>query len=365
MSNSKPLRLGLIGCGGFGRFCLEAYLRLDSVRIAAVADSRVESAEQFSRDFSVPAFSDPTELIARQDVDIVHIATPPSSHYELVMAAVRAGKHVLCEKPLAISVAQADEMLLAAREAGVIAPVNFVLRHNPVTEAVKAIIDSGVLGKVLSARLTNCAQDGGLPPDHWFWDKSISGGIFVEHGVHFFDLYSHWFGPGRVISAHTETRDGTTQEDRVMCTVRHESGAVASHYHGFDQLEFMDRTDHRIVCEQGDIFIDGWIPLTLTLDAAVDEKSAVKLAELCPGCHVETDQIHARATSRGKQRHITERIFLEYCPHPDKQALYAHSVESLLSDQIAYLRDSSHVRSVTEQNGRDALDLACSALEHA
>ena len=188
MTEEKPIGLGLIGCGAFGLFCLDAYKEMPQVRIAAVADMRGEVADAFGRDFNVPAYHKPEELIGDESVGLVHVATPPASHHELVMKALAAGKHVLCEKPLAMTVAEGEQMLDAARRAERICPVNFVLRYNPVTDAVKAVLDSGVLGACLSARLTNCAQDTNLVPEHWFWDREKSGGIFVEHGVHFFDL---------------------------------------------------------------------------------------------------------------------------------------------------------------------------------
>jgi len=369
MPDERKLALGLIGCGAFGQFCLETYWQMPQVRIAAVADVAAVAADAAARKFSVPGLHDPAELIGRDDVDIVHIATPPASHHELAMAALTSGKHVLCEKPLAINVRQADEMLAAGRSAGRIIVVNFVLRYNAVTDAVKAILDSKVLGEPLSARITNCAADTNLPPEHWFWDKSVSGGIFIEHGVHFFDLYAYWFGPGRVIDAHAETRPATRQEDRVMCTVRHDRGTVASHYHGFDQLSMMDRTDHRIVCECGDIRVDGWIPLRLSIDAALDAAGVEKLASLCPGCTVETLAEYGdragRTCGRGKTRNVDRRVRLEYCPNDDKQAVYTESVRSLLADQIALVHDPHHHRVITEANGRDAVALAEAAAERA
>ncbi len=365
----EPLGLGLVGCGAFGRFCLEAYAALGEVRIAAVADVAKGAADALAAAFSVPAHYAPEGLIARDDVQIVHVATPPGTHRELVLAAAGAGKHCLCEKPLALTVAQADEMLAAAKSAGVIAPVDFVLRHNEVTEAVKDIIDSGVLGKVLSARLTNCASDGSLPPGHWFWNREMSGGIFIEHGVHFFDLYRYWLGAGEVLDAHAEAREGTGQQDRVTCTVRHAGGAVASHYHGFDQPTMLDRTDHRLVCELGDIRVEGWIPLTVAVDGVLDDDGASRLAGNCPWDSLEILERYTpergQAGSRGKQRNLTQRIRLRYTPNPDKQAVYADSVRALLADQVAYLRDRAHQRVVTEENGRESLALAAAAVRLA
>ena len=359
MTDAEPLGLGLIGCGAFGRFCLDAYSKMDCVKAAAVADVRPEVAESFGQDFSVPAYADPRELIADDSVQIVHIATPPSSHRELLLAAAGGGKHVLCEKPLALNLAEADEMLAAAADSGTIAPVNFVLRYNMVTRAVKRIIDSGLMGSVLAGRLTNSASDSMLAPEHWFWDREISGGIFVEHGVHFFDFYNCLLGAGNVIDAHSEVRPGTTQEDRVMCTVRHDCGAVVSHYHGFDQPAMMDRTTHHMVCELGDIRINGWIPLELTVDAVVDDSGREQLLDICPGAQVDVIETFApekgTLPSRGVRRKVTQRIGLHYVPQADKQSVYADSAADLLADQVAYIRDNTHRREIDESNGRDAL----------
>ena len=214
-----------------------------------------------------------------------------------------------------------------------------------------------------------CASASRLDPGHWFWDKRTSGGIFIEHGVHFFDLYKYWLGDGRVISAHAEIRAGTRQEDRVTCEVRHENGAIASHYHGFDQVAPMDRTDHRLVCELGDIRVDGWIPLRVVVAAALDAAGLERLLDCLPGASVrvveEFGPDAGLTRGRGKDRKLEKRVRLEFAPHPDKQAVYAQSVRALLADQIAFLRDRSHPRRVTERSGLDSLCLAEAAADLA
>ena len=363
MQDAKPIALGLIGCGSFGRFCLDAFSSMDAVRIAAVADADPAAAREAAAPFGAAACATPDELIRRPDVDLVHVATPPSSHHELARDCLRAGKHVLCEKPLAMSVREADEIAALASRAGLLCPVNFVLRHNEVVDAAKRVLDSGALGKVLAGRLTNCAFDTVMPPDHWFWDKAVSGGIFIEHGVHFFDLYAYWLGPGEVLSAHTERREGSGIEDRVLCTLRHRGDGgepvLVTHYHGFDQIKPMDRADHRLVCELGDVRVFGWIPLTLEVDAAVDDETQARLAACCPGAEIETVESYGEKPvairGRGVERHVARRIRLTWTPSTDKLAIYAGGVRALLADQIAAIRDPSHERVVTEANGRDAV----------
>ncbi len=366
---TAEIGIGLIGCGGFGEFCLDAFSDLPGVRPAAVADVVKQAADRLGERFGVPAFGEPEELIGHPDVDLVHVATPPGTHHELVLAALRKGKHVLCEKPLAMNLVQADEMLRAAAEADRIVPVNFVLRYNAVTDAVRAVIDSGVLGRVLAGRLTNCATDSKLPPGHWFWDPEMGGGIFIEHGVHFFDLYRYWLGEGEVLAAEILPREGTGQADRVHCTFRTAGGALVSHYHAFDQIAAMDRTDHRLACELGDIRVEGWIPLTVVVDVATDAAGQAALLDCLPDAGVEmlgelggTD---GGVMGRGVRRGVDRRIRLTWTPREDKQAVYTDSVRGLLADQLAYVRDRCHPRVITEANGREAVALAQRATELA
>ncbi len=357
-----PVGYALIGCGGFGRFCLEAVSKMPNVRPVAVADAVAEAARSVGEDFGLDHYADLKTLLARNDVDVVHIATPPGTHHKLALQAIEAGKHILCEKPLACSVADGEDMLAKAADAGVICPVNFVLRYNAVTDAVKRVLESGLLGEVLAGRLTNCAADTPLGPAHWFWDKAVSGGIFIEHGVHFFDLYGYWLGDGEVLDAHAEIRPGTRQEDRVGCTVRHACGAVVSHEHGFTQAGPMDRTDHRLVCELGDLRVDGWIPLSMDLDLLMDDTGPEHLAALLPGAEIRTTAEYSPGEQdmmgRGKPRHVTRRVQAHFCPEADKQAVYARSVATLLADQLAAVADPSRKRIVAEINGLESLKLA-------
>lgn len=368
----SQLGLGLVGCGGFGLFCLENYARLDGLRPVAAADAFKPAADRAAEAYPhLAVHTSAAELIARDDVDIVHIATPPGTHHDLGVMAARAGKHVLCEKPLAMTLAQADEMLAEAKAGGTIMPVNFVLRHNPVTDAVKAIIDTGTLGRPLHGAFENYASDENLDPEHWFWDPSASGGIFIEHGVHFFDLYHHWFGPGCVIAAHTETREGTTQEDRVLCTVRHDNGTVVSHYHGFDQPGRMDRTTHSLLFELGDVTVGGWIPTDLAVHAIVDDDGRGELERCCKALTAGTDVLESydgdtrTCRSRGRERHVTQKIRITCRARRPKQELYAWSVSQLMADQLAGIADRHHRRRVTEANGYRALRLAASAADMA
>jgi predicted dehydrogenase len=366
---TAPLELGLAGCGAFGLFCLEAYAQLPSVRPVAAARGRKPTARERCQALGVDVLDSYEQLFARDDVDLVHVATPPAYHVELVTAALSAGKHVLCEKPLALTAADAQRLVALAEQAGKVLAVNFVLRYSPVTEWVARVLKTGVLGKVLAGQLLNCGSDSGLTDDHWFWDAGASGGIFVEHGVHFFDLYASWLGAGEVLDAHAEPRDDG-KEDRVFCTVRHDGGAMVDHAHGFDQISAMDRTRHRLVCELGDVHVTGWVPSGLVVDAAVDAEGAERLAAALPEAEcTEIDRFDERfggsIMGRGKPRAVDRRVRLTARRAGDKEANYAHDLRALLADQIAYIRDASHARRVTERSGVASLHLAEAAAERA
>ncbi len=369
IDNTTGLSLALAGCGAFGLYCLEAYSQLPSIRPVAAARATRPQARQQCRRLGVDVLDSYEQLFVREDVDIVHVATPPAMHYELVTAALKAGKHVLCEKPLSADLAEAERMVMLAEEADRVLAVNFVMRYSPVTRWVRRVLETGVMGRVLAGQLANCGSDSGLDDDHWFWDKRASGGIFVEHGVHFFDMYEHWLGPGQATEAHVERRDDG-KEDRVYCTVRHATGALVEHSHQFDQISPMDRTRHRMICEMGDVHVLGWVPSEVVVDAAVDEAGAERLAEALPEAKLTiTERFDERfdggIMGRGRSRCVDRRVRLTARRAGDKESCYADDLRSLLADQAAYILDRSHARKVTEQSGLESLRLAVKAAELA
>jgi predicted dehydrogenase len=369
-TKTRPLGLGLIGCGGFGEYCLETYANTPGIRPAAAGDTVRAAADRLAGRFGIPAVYDAEAVMARDDVDIVHIATPPSTHHELATKALAAGKHVLVEKPLAVNLADADDILADAAARERIAPVNFVLRYSPVADAVDRIIHCGALGRVLHGVFENFAQDEGLGPRHWFWNPKVSGGIFVEHAVHFFDLYAGWLGTGKVTAAHAEMREDSTAQDRVMCMTRYDSGAVVYQYHGFDQAARMDRQNHHLLFELGDLYVYGWVPQSLVLTALVDEERLALLSGIIPSAQVEVLDSYARPQdrifrSRWQERRATQKVRLSWDAGLTKDELYRKCIADLMSDQLAYLADRSRGRRVAEANGRDALAMAVQATELA
>ena len=359
------LRYGLIGCGKFGRFCLEEYARLEELECTAVADANAPLAEETAERQGVGFSESPEALIARTDIDIVHIATPPGTHAELASAALNAGKHVLCEKPLALTMEDADRLADLATAKGLILAVNLIMRYNPLCGGVKQLVEHGVLGRPLFAQLVNCAQDETLPAAHWFWSPGQSGGIFVEHGVHFFDLFEWWFGPGTVISADRLRRPPSGIVDQVRCSVQYGDQTLADFYHGFHQMHRRDEQHWRIVFETGTLEMKEWVPTSLTIDFDAAAASAEQLREFFPGSEVTLLQHYEgrdrEAASHGMTRTIDVKGRLTAAAEWPKMKLYGEMVRALMSDQIMAIHHPGHHRRISEANGVNSLRMATRA----
>lgn len=365
----RALRYGLIGCGGFGRFCLKEYSKMEEVVCVAVADTQPDLARSTAEAFNVDACSSPEELVGRSGIDLVHLATPPVTHVGLASAALEAGLHVLCEKPLATTMADADRLIDLASRNGRILAVNLIMRYNPLCLAVKSIVDARVLGAPLHAVLINAAQDETLGADHWFWNRESSGGIFIEHGVHFFDLFEWWFGEGQILAAQQMVRPGTNFIDQVQCAVRYGDSTLATFYHGFHQTIRRDEQTWMIIFEQGTLRMREWVPTRLELDVSLSDTALETLALLMPESKIEIatryPENERKAVSRHQTRTVDVKAMLTMDAPLSKFELYGEMLRALLQDQISAIDDEKHPRTVSEANGRSSLAYAIAAQDLA
>jgi predicted dehydrogenase len=142
------VRVGVLGAGAWAEFAhVPGFKRDKRCELVAIADSVVERAQAFARQFGIPhVYASHEELIARQDIDLIDVCTPSATHFELAWAALEAGKHVLCEKPVAYDYRDTIRAAALAKARGVKTKLGFTFRYSPAMQYVKSLIDDGFIG---------------------------------------------------------------------------------------------------------------------------------------------------------------------------------------------------------------------------
>ena len=196
----EKLGWGLIGCGDISRKRVAPALRdLETCELVAVNRSRAELAESFAREFGASRwFQDWRELIADEDIRAVYIATPVNLHAEQVIAAAEAGKHILCEKPMAMNADECDRMIAACQANNVRLGVAYYRHFYPVVLRIKELIASGEIGKPVLAQVNAFERFNPLPgaDRHWLLEKAkAGGGPMMDFGCHRIEILLNLFGP--------------------------------------------------------------------------------------------------------------------------------------------------------------------------
>lgn len=200
MVTKRKTRVGIIGVGGIARGAhIPGYQKLPDVELVAFCDIIPERAKQGVEEFGAPgakAYEDYRELLARDDIDAVSVCTPNAVHAEITIAALDAGKHVICEKPMAIRPEEAWAMVEAAKRNDRILTIGYQSRFGDDAQLLKSMIEDGVLGEVYYARALALRRRG-VPTWGVFLDKDKQGGgPLIDIGTHALDLTLWLMGPG-------------------------------------------------------------------------------------------------------------------------------------------------------------------------
>ncbi len=294
VDTSRQLGVGVIGCGGIARHAhLPNIARNPRTRLVAVCDIDLDRAKAFAEEFgdgNTVAYQDYQDLLANPDVEMVNVTTWAAAHAEPVIAAAQAGKHILCEKPIAISLADADAMVAAAKDAGVMLTMGYQPRFGNKWTRVKEIIDAGLLGDIMGATIVSANPSShGVP---WFLKKELAGGgVLIDWGIYTAYTINWWLGKidrvyataktfRKEVEVRGELLTDVDVEDSVAATLEFASGAMgvwyanwavkANHHH-----TAIDGREGSLVLE-GDTmrlksarindpdFIAGWHEMTVT-----------------------------------------------------------------------------------------------------
>lgn len=361
----QEIKFAVIGAGGFARFAVAEFVNVPGSKLVGVFDESLENAHELQRvHHAIRVYSSLEELLGDNSVDLVYIGTPPYLHYPQSKAALLAGKHVICEKPAAIELKHAVELKELAKDKDLLFVVNLMQRYNPLYASVTALIREKILGEFLHGFFENYASDEFLPEEHWFWDLDKSGGIFIEHGVHFFDMFGGWLGDGKVISSQKLNRRHHPEVwDKFQAIVQYDD-ALVNFYHGFDQPKAMDRQEMRLQFEKGEITLYEWVPTQLKMTALVTKHDLDHLNDIFPSATIDfLENHHEVKTAIGKFKAIPfqYKIRLDTREAVPKMTLYADLVFNMFKDQADWIRDRKHERVITDENAVKSLELAVEA----
>lgn len=190
MTTNHTLRAGVLGCGEIGRRGHIPGFQAAGVEVVAVCDANQARAESTAREFGIRhAYADYRELLARPDIDVVSVGLPNTFHAPTTLAALEAGKHVLCEKPISVSSALAEQMIAAARRSGKLLSVNQHMRFDSTSMAMRDGVAAGKLGHVYLTDVRMVRAQGIPGFGSWFTNKDLAGaGALFDIGVHMLDL---------------------------------------------------------------------------------------------------------------------------------------------------------------------------------
>ncbi|MBQ9262619.1 MAG: Gfo/Idh/MocA family oxidoreductase [Clostridia bacterium] len=251
---SEKIKVAVIGCGGISQFHLDAYQANPRVEIYALCDIDEKQVNKRGAEYSVPPcrryLDCETMLKDLPEIDAVSVCTWNSAHAPCTIAALKAGKHVLCEKPMALNAKEAQSMIDAAKESGKLLMIGFVRRFGNDCAIMQDLIDDGQFGEIYYAKATYLRRNGN--PGGWFGDQSRSGGgPLIDLGVHVIDLTRYLMGNHRPVSVYGATfqklfnrpdikladgyksvsatdHDICDVEDAVTALIRFDNGSVVS-----------------------------------------------------------------------------------------------------------------------------------------
>ncbi|MGI8468487.1 MAG: Gfo/Idh/MocA family protein [Pyrinomonadaceae bacterium] len=229
----KKVGIGIVGTGFARKVQIPCFKECENAEIISIASGHLENAESAAKEFNIPHFTDDwRETVERENVDLICITTPPDTHYEMSLYAIEKGKHVLCEKPMAMSVAEAETMTEKAREKNVLALIDHELRFQTGRQKAFEMIRAGSIGKIRHAKYNFRAPHRGNDSTPWNWwsDKHAGGGALGAIGSHIIDSFN-WFLGAKIsevfcqLQTHikqrkdkktNELRDVTTDDEALM-----------------------------------------------------------------------------------------------------------------------------------------------------
>ena len=231
MSRSDPVRFGLVGAGAISTQHVEAIAAVDGARLTAIASASAERASALGERLGVPWTTDLDELVGRGDVDAVTISSPSGLHPRQALAALRAGKHVLVEKPLALTNAEARAVVDEARARGLVAATVSQRRFEPAVRSIRDAVADGALGRIVTivAEGFYHRPQSYYDSASWRGTMALDGGVLMNQAIHTIDLLRWIGGPVERVAGHVATIGHAMEaEDTATVSLRFTNGALGA-----------------------------------------------------------------------------------------------------------------------------------------
>lgn len=266
---NKSINIGLVGAGEFGNFASFVIEMLKGYRLYAVVDTNESAALNLAKKYNAKIYADYKELLKDKAVDLIVINVPNDLHAKITCDALKAGKKVLCEKPLGINLAEIKKVEKTLKETKGILLVNYLLPRSEIYQKLAKIVEKNRYGKLKFAYIENLATESTIP-NAWYWDEKRSGGWFLTADIHFYDLICHIFGNKIDLRSAKEYKKGTRTS--AIYTSLGQSDGVIDIFHNFDSGYKRVGFKARFVFERSDIEIIGWIPTGMIIQDANGRK---------------------------------------------------------------------------------------------
>ena len=339
-SPTRPHGIGIVGTGAIAEMQAAAIAAVPGARLVAVTDVVPERAAAFAGARGCAAEPSLDALLARDDIDVVSVCVPSGLHAEVGIQVAAAGKHLIVEKPIDVTLAAADRLINAADAAGVALTVISQHRFDPGLVELRGLIDDGVLGRLVLGEASTkwYRSQGYYDSGSWRGTWALDGGSLMNQGIHYVDLLRWVMGPVIEVSAICATLDHQVEaEDTALAVVRFSSGAVGTIvsstavFPGFPQRLEVSGTGGTVVVEDGEI-----VQRAFTADSPEPGSGETQLS---------------RAAARPGAA-------------ANAAALDVASHAAQIADLLAAV-EQGREPSVTGRSGRDALEIVCAVYESA
>lgn len=259
------LNLAIVGTGEFGHFAGAVLDTLRGAQLAAVCDVNERQAQTLARRYKTPLYASFTELLSDPQIDLVMINTPNYLHEPMTIEALKAGKHVFCEKPLALTERGVKKIFDQAEKIDKLVGVDFVLRTNRFYELVHRRAAS--FGTLRSITVNNQATESTIQTP-WYWQAERSGGWFTTADIHFYDLFYYLGGGSQAPTSVNATEYRNRISGKTVAITTHAlfgAGSQLYVHHNFAAARSGIGTSVVIDFDKAHVELDGWVPTDMRI----------------------------------------------------------------------------------------------------